>query len=133
MEQLQLFDNSQILDTDNHSNWGFTDWEVDTEENVFCNPPESIQNETSEDSNKLFCNPTKLTEKAVTEYQPKGSAGGNKKYFRFSYKRNRKTKHLHIKGGNTESQLALRRKSLVEAWIREDVPLEKIIAWIKEW
>ncbi len=133
MEQKDLFDNPDIFEPRYSDYYGMRDWEVDTEEKVFCNPRGSPENGSSEDFKKVFDNPRNISELAVSEYQPGGSAGKTKKYFRFSYKKKGKTKHIHIKGGNTESQLARKRKGLIEAWIREEIPLEKIIAWIKEW
>ncbi|MDJ0600746.1 MAG: hypothetical protein QNJ37_18105 [Crocosphaera sp.] len=133
MEQKELFDNPDISEPRYSDYYGMRDWELDTDKKVFCNPRGSPNNASSEDFKKVFDNPRNISELAVSEYQPGGSAGKTKKYFRFSYKEKGKTKHIHIKGGNTESQLARKRKGLIEAWIREEIPLEKIIDWIKEW
>ncbi|MDJ0730765.1 MAG: hypothetical protein QNJ33_12305 [Crocosphaera sp.] len=133
MKELPLFDDSENFQSSNNFYLGTRDWEVDCQKKVFCNTPRPPNNESSQDSKKVFCNNTNRSEKAVTEYKPRGTAGHTKKYFRFTYRSGKRVKHIHIKGGNTESQLAIKRKNLVEAWIREKIPLEKIIAWIKEW
>ena len=132
-EQLKLFDLSPKAEVNDRDYFGSRDWEVESDKNIFCNTPKIKNKETSENFKKLFCNKNKLSEKAVTEYQPKGTAGKTKKYYRFSYRQGNRTKHIHIKGGNTESQLAKKRKALVEAWIRENIELEKIIQWLKQW
>ena len=132
MEQLNIFDDDAIFNRSYHKHLGFTDWEVDCEENPFCNTPEDNANGGLDDNKKLFCNNNNLTELAVTEYQPRGKASTNNKYYRFSYRDGKKVRHIHIKGGNTSNPVAIKHKDLVKAWIREDVPLEKIIEWIKE-
>ncbi len=133
MEQLELFDDSDIFKVPNSHYLGTRDWEVDCREKLFDNTMESSNNESIDDDKKLFDNKNKLTELAVSEYSPGGTASKGNIYYRFSYRERKRTKHIHIKGGNISNPLAIKRKGLVEAWIREDVPLEKIIQWIKEW
>ena len=133
MDQLSLFDNKDIFRVSDSKHSGLRDWELDCSEYLFDNPDQPKNDDTSQDSKKLFDNPRDFTEKAFSEYQPGGKAGGDNKYYRFSYKENRRSRHIHIKGGNITNPLAIKHKSLVEAWIRENVSLEKIIEWIKEW
>ncbi len=133
MEQLELFTIStdSKLPIEDYS--GLRDWELESEQNLFCNRTKDKHNESLDDNKKPFCNKNNISELAVTEYQPRGKAGGNNKYYRFSYREGKRVKHIHIKGGNTCNPIAIKHKDLVKAWIREDIPLEKIIKWIKEW
>ena len=132
-EQLNLFDNNDNQACYRIPNKGYQDWEVDSHPEVFGNNRKSLPEKKHSESSKLFDNNNSITEKSVSEYQPGGTASKSNKYYRFSYRKNNKVKHLHIKGGNISNPLAIKRKELVEAWIREDVALEKIIKWIKEW
>ncbi|WP_293356418.1 MULTISPECIES: hypothetical protein [unclassified Microcoleus] len=60
--------------------------EVDTESNP------------SDDSVSSNC-------KAISTYRPRGTARGGE-YFRFSYRDGSKMRHIHIRGGNTDSPIA---------------------------
>ncbi|MGK7885166.1 MAG: hypothetical protein AB4057_11150 [Crocosphaera sp.] len=133
MEQLELLTISPDLETTYKETSGLPDWAVDTAENLFDNTLKDSEDGESEEDKKLFCNKNNLSELAVTEYQPRGTSGGENKYYRFSYREGRRVKHIHIKGGNITNPLAIKRRDLVKAWIREDIELEKIIKWIKEW
>lgn len=133
MEQLELFTETEILTQSNNKYLGLHDWELESEENSFDNTTKPSDNGNFDDDKKLFDNTNHLTELAVSEYSPGGTAAKGNYYYRFSYREGKRTKHIHIKGGHTGNKLAIKRKELVEAWIREDVPLEKIIEWIREW
>ncbi len=133
MEQLKLFDNNDDQPCYRIPERGFNDWEVDSHPEVFDNTLEPTSDKDSEETDQLFDNNLTITEKSVSEYQPGGTASKSNKYYRFSYRKNNRVKHIHIKGGNTSNPLAIKRKQLVEAWIRYDIPLEKIIEWIKDW
>ncbi|MBW4480487.1 MAG: hypothetical protein KME54_27535, partial [Tolypothrix brevis GSE-NOS-MK-07-07A] len=50
---------------------------------------------------------------AINIYKAKGTARGDRKYFRYSYKEAGKVKHLHIGGGNIHSVVARSRMQLV--------------------
>ncbi|GAX46210.1 hypothetical protein NIES4075_72310 [Tolypothrix sp. NIES-4075] len=50
---------------------------------------------------------------AINIYKAKGTARGDRKYFRYSYKEGGKTKHLHIGGGNINCEAAQSRMQLV--------------------
>jgi hypothetical protein len=51
-----------------------------------------------------------LTSSAVSTYRPRGTARGIEnvplEYFRFSYRDGSKVRHVHVKGGNTNSPIA---------------------------
>lgn len=133
MEQLELLTISPDLETTYKEASGFADWEVDTAGNAFDNTLEDSDNGRLEESKDLFDNTNNLTELAVSEYQPGGTAAKTNKYYRFSYREGRRVRHIHVKGGNITNPLAIERRDLLKAWIREDIELEKIIKWIKEW
>ncbi len=132
-EQLKLFDNSENESCYRIVDRSYQDWEVDANPELFDNRPKPSSNNDSKKEKQLFDNNNSITEKSVSEYQPGGTASKSNKYYRFSYRKGNRTKHIHIKGGNTCSKLAIKRKQLVEAWIINDIPVEKIIKWIKEW
>jgi hypothetical protein len=46
-----------------------------------------------------------LSTKAISIYRPRGTARSGE-YFRFSYREGSKMRHLHIRGGNTDSPIA---------------------------
>lgn len=133
MEQLELFNDSNQFLSNTSRYLGSCDWELESDRKLFSNTPKASNDGSLDDNSKLFSNKNNLSELAVREYHPGGTAGKGNKYYCFSYRDGKKTKHIHIKGGNTTNPIAIKRKNLVIAWIKEDVPLEKIIKWIKEW
>ncbi|WP_107668209.1 hypothetical protein [Cyanothece sp. BG0011] len=132
-DQLNLFDNRENESCYRIVNRSYQDWEIDANPELFDNSPNALPSKDSRKNDQVFDNNNIVTEKAVSEYQPGGTASRSNKYYRFSYRKNNRVKHIHIKGGNTCSKLAIKRKQLIEAWIKNDIPVEKIIEWIKEW
>jgi len=61
----------------------------------------------------LVLNNTNDSLTAINIYKAKGTARGDRKYFRYSYKEAGKVKHLHIGGGNIHSVVARSRMQLV--------------------
>lgn len=60
---------------------------------------------------------------------------GNRKnhfYYRLSYREGLKMKHLHIPGGNTQSELANYRAQKLQAMIDRSCELEELIAQIAD-
>ena len=51
---------------------------------------------------------------AINIYKAKGTARGDRKYFRYSYKEIGKVKHVHIGGGNIHSVVAQSRMQVVK-------------------
>jgi hypothetical protein len=43
---------------------------------------------------------------AISTYRPRGTARGGDEYYRLSYKEGGRVKHVHIRGGNTDSPIA---------------------------
>lgn len=132
MEQLELFDTSSLSSQSKFSKT-YTDWEADTKDQLFDNRDHELFSPRKETVKPLFDNKGKLSELAVSEYQPGGTASRNNKYYRFSYRDGKRIRHLHIKGGNITSPLAISRKEKVELWILQPLPLKEIIRRIKEW
>jgi hypothetical protein len=52
----------------------------------------------------------------------------NKKYYRLSYFQNRKTKHIHVPGGNVNSQLANYRAGKLQEMINRGAELDELLA-----
>jgi len=53
------------------------------------------------------------------------------KYYRLSYRLGRKIKHIHIRGGNTRSQLATYRAGKIQELIDRGAELAEVIAAVK--
>jgi hypothetical protein len=69
---------------------------------------------------------------AVNIYKARGTARGERKYFRYSYKEGRKTKHLHIGGGNIHSVVARSRAQLVRDAIAQHLSPQEIKQLIRQ-
>ena len=67
---------------------------------------------------------------AVSTYKPRGTARG-KEYFRLSYKCGGKVKHVHIRGGNTDSPIAQAKVREVRSLLAAGIPLPEIAALLK--
>lgn len=132
-KQLELFNLSPFTRQEKGRSYNHWEWEQEEEERLFDNRPKPPPEPNKEKPPKVFDNPRHLTELAVSEYTPGGTAGKTKTYFRFSYKEKNRTRHIHIKGGNSESKLAIERKEKIESWILQSLPLVEIIRRIKAW
>lgn len=64
----------------------------------------------------------------VNQYYPGKRAT---KYFRLSYRQGKKTKHIHIPGGNTLSELAQYRAKKLQEMINRGAELGEVIAAVK--
>ena len=65
---------------------------------------------------------------SVNEYQKSKS---QKKYFRLSWREGKKTKHLHIPGGNVNAILAQYRARKLRELIARGAKLEEVIAAVQ--
>ncbi len=63
--------------------------------------------------------------KAISTYRPRGTARGGE-YFRFSYRDGAKMKHVHIRGGNTDSAIANARVEEVRSALAAGVPPRQV-------
>jgi hypothetical protein len=50
-------------------------------------------------------NDDSVSSKAISTYHPRGTARSGE-YFRFSYRDGSRMRHIHIRGGNTDSPIA---------------------------
>ena len=132
-EQLELFDISQVSCQNNNAYYNHWEWEQEEEEELFDNRAKPLPKHDKKNINNIFDNRKNLTELAVSEYRPGGTAGKTQTYFRFSYRKKNRIKHIHIKGGNSQSQLARERKDKIERWILQPLSLEEIIRRIRKW
>jgi hypothetical protein len=58
---------------------------------------------------------------AVSTYKPRGTARG-KEYYRLSYKSGGKVRHVHIRGGNTDSPIAQAKVREVRSLLAAGIP-----------
>ena len=68
--------------------------------------------------------------RAISTYRPRGTARSGE-YFRFSYRDGSRMKHIHIRGGNTDSLLAIARVEEVRSLLAIGVPPLEIAASLK--
>jgi hypothetical protein len=67
---------------------------------------------------------------AVSPYKPRGTARG-KEYYRLSYKCGGKVRHVHIRGGNTDSPIAQAKVREVRSLLAAGIPPAEIAAMLK--
>ena len=67
---------------------------------------------------------------AISTYKPKGTARGGE-YFRFSYRDGGKVRHIHIRGGNTDSLLAIAKVEEVRSLLAIGIPAVQVAAMIR--
>jgi hypothetical protein len=107
--------------------------EVDTESNP---PIDSVSEsiapaEVDTESNPPIDSVSRC--KAISTYRPRGTARGGE-YFRFSYRDgSTKMRHLHIRGGNTDSAIANSRAEEVRAKISAGIRPAEIAEMIRKW
>lgn len=67
---------------------------------------------------------------AVNAYRPGGTARGSK-YYRLSYKDGTRVRHIHIRGGNTDSQIAQAKAQEVRSQLAAGIRPAEIAAMLK--
>lgn len=68
----------------------------------------------------------------IGTYQPQGSAYGDHKYFRFSYRDGDRMKHKHIPGGNVDNSVARQRAEAVRQAIARGATIDEVLQLIKK-
>jgi hypothetical protein len=68
--------------------------------------------------------------KAISTYRPRGTARSGE-YFRFSYRDGTKMKHIHIRGGNTDSAIANSKVEEVRSALAAGVPAVEIVKMLR--
>jgi hypothetical protein len=67
---------------------------------------------------------------AVSTYRPRGTARGGE-YYRLSYKEGGRVRHIHIRGGNTDSPIAQAKVAEVRSLLASGVPPAKVAALLR--
>jgi hypothetical protein len=67
---------------------------------------------------------------AVSTYRPRGTARGGE-YFRLSYREGERVRHIHIKGGNTDSPIAQAKVAEVRSLLAAGIPPQEIAAMLR--
>jgi hypothetical protein len=67
---------------------------------------------------------------AVSTYRPRGTARGGE-YYRLSYKDGRRVRHVHIRGGNTDSPIAQAKVQEVRSLLAAGVSPAEIAAMLR--
>jgi len=68
--------------------------------------------------------------KAISTYRPRGTARSGE-YFRFSYRDGSRMRHIHIRGGNTDSPIAQAKVQEVRSLLAAGIPPHEIAAILK--
>jgi len=69
--------------------------------------------------------------KAISTYRPRGTARSGE-YFRFSYRECSRMRHIHIRGGNTDSPIAQARVAEVRSLLGAGIPPAKIAEMLRK-
>jgi hypothetical protein len=69
--------------------------------------------------------------KAISTYQPRGTARSGE-YFRFSYRDGLRMRHIHIRGGNTDSPIAQAKVQELRSLLASGVPPAEIALSLKK-
>ncbi|MEG4323596.1 MULTISPECIES: hypothetical protein [unclassified Microcoleus] len=68
--------------------------------------------------------------KAISTYQPRGTARSGE-YFRFSYREGLKMRHVHIRGGSTDSLISQAKVAEVRSLQAAGIPAAEIAAMLR--
>ena len=71
------------------------------------------------------------TDKAISTYRPRGTARSGE-YFRFSYRDGSRMRHIHIRGGNTDSPIAQAKVAEVRSLLAAGIPPGQIAEMLKK-
>ena len=69
--------------------------------------------------------------RAISTYQPRGTARSGE-YFRFSYRDGSRMRHIHIRGGNTDSPIAQAKVQEVRSQLVAGIPPKEIAAALQK-
>ena len=70
--------------------------------------------------------------RAISTYRPRGTARSGE-YFRFSYRDGSRMRHVHIPGGNTDSEIAQARLKEVRSALLAGMSPVQVVAVIHSW
>jgi hypothetical protein len=71
-----------------------------------------------------------VSSKAISTYSPRGTARSGE-YFRFSYRDGSRMRHIHIRGGNTDSPIAQAKVAEVRSLLTAGIPPQQIAAILR--
>ena len=71
-----------------------------------------------------------VSSRAISTYHPRGTARSGE-YFRFSYRDGSRMRHIHIRGGNTDSPIAQAKVAEVRSLLAAGIPPAEIAAILK--
>jgi hypothetical protein len=112
--------NAQIVDTEYTAETGVNDDSVSTGNAQIADTEYTAETAGNDDS----------VSRAISTYQPRGTARSGK-YFRFSYRDGTRMRHIHIRGGNTDSPIAQAKVLEVRSLLAAGTPLPEIAAMLK--
>jgi hypothetical protein len=71
-----------------------------------------------------------VSSKAISTYRPRGTARSGE-YFRFSYRDGSRMRHIHVRGGNTDSPIAQAKVQEVRSLLAAGIPPRQIATMLK--
>jgi hypothetical protein len=71
-----------------------------------------------------------VSSRAISTYRPRGTARSGE-YFRFSYRDGSRMRHIHIRGGNTNSPIAQAKVQEVRSLLASGIPPAEIARMLK--
>jgi hypothetical protein len=75
-------------------------------------------------------NDDSVPSKAISTYRPRGTARSGE-YFRFSYRDGSRMRHIHIRGGNTDSPIAQAKVAEVRSLLAAGISPAEIAAMLR--
>ncbi|MCC3535216.1 MAG: hypothetical protein JGK03_13610 [Microcoleus sp. PH2017_25_DOB_D_A] len=111
--------------------------EVDTESNSLDTESNSPNDSVSEaiapvevDTESNSPNDSVSGCKAISTYRPRGTARSGE-YFRFSYRDGSRMRHIHIRGGNTDSPIAQARVEKVRSLLAAGISAVEVVGMLR--
>ncbi|MCC3423444.1 MAG: hypothetical protein JGK12_05800 [Microcoleus sp. PH2017_01_SCD_O_A] len=118
------------VDTESNSPEAIAPVEVDTESN---SPNDSVSEAIAPVEVDTESNPSNDSVsgcKAISTYRPRGTARSGE-YFRFSYRDGSRMRHIHIRGGNTDSPIAQARVEEVRSLLAAGISAVEVVGMLR--
>jgi hypothetical protein len=112
---------AQIADTEYTAETGVNDDSVSSKAQIA----------DTEYTAEIGVNDDSVSSKAISIYSPRGTARSGK-YFRFSYRERSRMRHIHIRGGNTDSPIAQAKVQEVRSLLAAGISPAEIAAMLKK-
>jgi hypothetical protein len=98
-------------------------------------PADSVTSSAEVGVTESIPEPADSVTSSVSTYRPRGTARSMEncplEYFRFSYRDGSKVRHVHIRGGNTDSPIAQAKVAEVRSLLAAGIPPAQIAATLK--